>query len=636
MAGRTERGEPPGPVRRLARVLWWASPVLVVVGTILGPVPSAAAQPAPDDQTPATTTTTTAPAAQSPATPIDPLDPDTMLEMSRLEREVMEQLLSNAAAENPCAPTDGSPAGGNASSIVPDDCWGRFPSSHYDIGCDEGAWNHISRKVYCTFTDLAFQGARSTTAMALWMVEWAYGFGVYDRFGGPALAIAETYETQLIGPLGLAHVAWFYAVAWVGMAMLRGRVAMAGGELAMSILLAGFAAILLANPAGYLQGAFDTMGTVSGAVLSTGTGQPPPDDALDADAVLAPLQGQLHRAFVEDPYDHLNWGGSDMPSECVSMRDRILAFGPHGNNDGPRRAMESAGCQAQADFNHDPNGQRLFGAVLTLSAALVMVVLLGMVSLTIVVAQIIAVVLFAVAPFAALGAILPGGGRVLALGWLSALIRVALVVVGMSFVLSLLLLTIDALLSAGNDSDLVERFALVNIVVLAMFAARRRILHAGANMAAGISARLAPSSGGQSWLAAGAVGGVTGFAIASSGDGPGRMRAMAASTVATNRATRKAQRTTLAAEARGLRPIPRESTEFTVDDQGRQTQKRSVSIAGAQPTTRRARAARERLERRTATRAERAMGVRRGRRVIPRLRRRGGDGGGAPPADSGG
>ncbi|HEY8527834.1 MAG TPA: hypothetical protein VIL48_22920 [Acidimicrobiales bacterium] len=602
------------------------SPVLVVLCSIVGSAPASGAQPAPE---PPPSTTTTEPTAQSPARPVDPFDPDILrdMEMSRLEREVMERLLSNAAVENPCAPSDGSEGGGDPSSIVPDDCWGRFPSSHYDIGCDEGAWNNIGRKVYCTLTDLAYQGGRSTTALALWMVEWAYGFGVYDRFGGPAISIADTYETQLIGPLGLSHLAWFYAIAWAAFAMLRGRVALAGGELLLSFLMAGLAAILLANPSGYLQGAFRTMGTVSGAVLSTGTGQPPPDDALDADAVLRPLQAQLHRAFVEDPYDYLNWGSTDMPQQCLAMRDRILALGPHGNSDGPREAMEDAGCQEQADFNEKPSAQRLFGAILTLSAASVMAVLVGMVSLTIVVAQIIAVVLFAVAPFAALGAILPGGGRVLALNWLSGLIRVALVVVGMSFVLSLLLLTIQGLLSASNDSGLVERFALVNIVVLAMFAARRRILSAGANMAAGIGGRLAPSAP-DGWLAAGAVGGITGFAIAASGDGPGRMRRYAASTVASNRGSRKALRTALTAEARALQPVPRETTTFTVDEQGNVTESRSVAISGGQPTTRRARAARARLEQQSKARAARAMGAEPPRRRgFPRPRRRGRDGG---------
>ncbi|HLM64755.1 MAG TPA: hypothetical protein VK306_10695 [Acidimicrobiales bacterium] len=565
--------------------------MLVVALTILGSARVAAAQTPLE---PPGSTTTTVPVTR-PSTPAnDPLDPDDLDDAER-DREATDNLLGNGPVQNECQPTDGSAAAAPAGSIVPDDCWGPFASSHYDIGCDEGAWNNIGRKVYCTFTDLAFQGARSATATSLWLVEWAYSFGVYERLGGPAITIADTYQSNLIGPLGLTELAWFYAVVWTGLGVLRGRFAMAGGEFAASIVMAGLAGILLANPAGYMQGAFDTMGTISGALLSTGTGQPPPDDALDADAVLQPLQAHLHRAFVEDPYDHLNWGDTDMPPQCRAMRDRILAFGPWGNSDGPRDAMEQAGCQAQADFNHDPTGQRLFGAVLTMTAALVMVVLVGLVSLTIVVAQIMAVVLFAVAPFAALGAILTGGARKLALAWIAGIIRVILVVIGMSFVLSLLLLTIEALLSAGADADLIERFALVNIVVIAMFAARRRVLSAGADLAANIGGRLSPQAmqDDGSWLAAGAAGGLTGFALAG---GSSRTRTIASNTVSTRMGQQRSFNTTLAAEARGLRPIPRETTSIVFDERGRPRRERSVSIGGAQPMTRRARVARNRIE----------------------------------------
>ena len=43
---------------------------------------------------------------------------------------------------------------------------------------------------------------------------------------------------------------------------------MAGGELLVSIVLALGAGVLLANPAGYLAGLFNTMETTSAAVLS--------------------------------------------------------------------------------------------------------------------------------------------------------------------------------------------------------------------------------------------------------------------------------------------------------------------------------------------------------------------------------
>jgi hypothetical protein len=275
-----------------------------------------------------------------------------------------------------------------------------------------------------------------------------------------------------------------------------------------------------------------------------------------------------------------------------------------------------------------------------MTAALVMVVLIGLVSLTIVVAQIVAVVLFAVAPFAALGAVLTGGARKLALGWISAMIRVILVVVGMSFVLSLLLLTIEALLSAGADADLIERFALVNIVVIAMFAARRRVLHAGADLAANIGGRLSPQAAQDgNWLAAGTVGGVSGFALASGlQNPPGRTRAMAQNAATTRVGQRRSYNSALVTERRGLRPIARESVSFDIDPDTGQIKRGvpSVSISGAQPMTRRALAARQKLERRSASqlrRTARAMGTGPGAtsaRVINRLRRpRGGGGGGA-------
>lgn len=565
--------------------------VAAVAGVVLM-AGAASAQEAP----PASTTTSISPPAPPDDGGLDPID-----------QAVLDQLTGDGAIPNPCAePTADAPEA--ASSIVPDDCWGRFPSSHYDIGCDEGAWNHISRKVYCTFTDLAFQGARSSTALALWLIQWAFGFGVYEQLGTPAITLAETYETHLIGPLGLSHLAWFYAVAWCALSAMRGKLTMAAGELLTSVVLAIVAGLLLANPAGYLRGTFETMGMVSGALLSTGTGQPPPEDGVDADAVLQPLQSEVHRAFVEDPYDYLNWGSTNMPPQCIAMRDRILATGPHGNSDEPRDAMHLVGCDEQADFNHDPNGSRLFGAVLTFGASIVMVVLIALIALTIVVAQVVLVILFALLPFAALAGILPGAGRELAWRWVAALLRVALAVVGMSFVLSLLLLTIRSLLEVSTDVGLVERFALVNMVVLAAFIARRRIINSGHGLAASMGQRLAARrSGGDRvapWLAAPALAGATGFALGAS-VGPDRMSRgsrMAGTAGRNHLANRRMHRQTKAADARAERRasavVSRQRTEIQLDGDGNPIRRTSVSVDGPALMSRRAREARDHLEQR--------------------------------------
>lgn len=518
---------------------------------------------------------------------------------------------------DPCAAGGEDTASG---SIVPDNCWGRFPSSHYDIGFDDGAWNDISRKVYGTFTDLAFQATTASVAAALWLVEWAYGFGIYERLGGTAIEISTRYQRDIIGPLGLHQLVWFYAIAWASIAALRGKLTMAAGELATSVVAAGLAAAILANPAGYLGGAFDTMGRLSAAVLATGTGQPPPANGVDAEAVMRPLQAQIHSAFVEQPYDYLAWGGP-LPPSCAAERDRILGDGPHGSDDAPRDAMAQAGCQDQADFNHDPNGSRLFGALLTLGAAVLTVVLMTLVSLTVVVAQVLAIVLFAVAPFALLAAVLPGAGRELAWRWVAALVRVGVAVIGMSLVLSLLLLTVTALLEATTDVGLVERFALLNVVVITMLVARKRILAAGHNLAGGFAQRLATRRvGGERaapWLAAPSVAGATGFALGAS-LGPDRGSRISRVSSAAGRsylANRRVARSQHAADARAERraatTTARQRTDFTVDGEGNPVARSVVTLDGPPPATRRARAARARLEGRAAEHAAATAGPRR-------------------------
>jgi hypothetical protein len=515
-------------------------------------------------------------------------------------------------AESPCA-TAAPGDGGEVDTVLPDDCWGRFPSSHYDIGCDEGAWNHLSRKVYCTFTDLAFQGSRAATALTLWLIEWSYGFGVYDRLGGHAITIADTYQTNLIGPLGLSELVWFAAVAWAGFATLRGKITMAAGELVMSFVCAVLAGIFLANPAGYLQGLFDTMGSTSGAIFATANGDAPPENGVDADAVLAPLQAQIHSAFVEQPYDILNWG-APLSGQCAAARDQILVDGPHGNDDEPRDAMDAAGCAEASDFNHDPNGTRLFGAVLTLVAALVMAVLIILVAITVVVAQVVAIILFSIAPFALLAAVLPAGGRALAWAWLGALGRVVLAVVGMSFLLSLLLLTVQAMLAGTADASLVERFALMNLTVVVMFLARKRILAGGHTIASQLAHRASTRRiGGErtaGWGAPAAVAGVTGFAVGASmgPDRPTRSGRLAGTAVRDHRANRRVAHQGKAAERRANRTVARQRTEITMDGEGNPQRRSAVSVDGPAPKSRRARSARAKVERRatrTHSRTER-------------------------------
>lgn len=424
-------------------------------------------------------------------------------------------------APGPAAEDGAGPAG---RSIIPDSDVGAYPTSHYDVGYDAGAWDNIGRKFFGLLTELAFGVNRWLVGVGLWITPWAYGFGVVGALGDPALALAlaEVYITELVGPAGLRHAAFFYAVAWAGWQGLRGRLRMAAGELALTALVAVFGGFVLADPAGYLGGAFDVMGRASGSFLVLGTGAEAPDGPGSAEAALRPLNAHLHAAFIEQPHDYIDWGGP-LTGACAAARDALLAEGPHGADDEPREAMRAAGCAAAADFNADPTAERLGGSLLTTLAAATVVVLLVLVAVTLLVAQVMAVLLFAVAPLALVSGLLPGAGRELLWRWVAALVRSALAVVGMSFVLSMLLLVVDGLLGATEGAGLIERFALLVLTSVGMLVVRRRAVGAGARLAERMATTLSAarvggrgSTRGGGWLAPAAVGGVSGWALGAS------------------------------------------------------------------------------------------------------------------------
>jgi hypothetical protein len=496
---------------------------------------------------------------------------------------------SAASAASTCEPVD--------DGLVPDDCWGTVPSSHYDIGCDEGAWSHVVRKVYCALTDLAFQTGRALTSTALWLVSWSFGLDLHSRLGTFATDVGDRLERDVIGPLGLLHFVWPYAVTWAALQAIRGRVTMAGGELLVSVVVAAMSAFVLGNPSGYLAGVFETMHGASTAVLAAGTGQP-----VDADGeeVLRPVQAEVHRAFVEEPYDHLDWGRS-LTGACAEARDRVLRDGPHGNDNEPRDVMRSAGCDAEADFNHDPSGSRMFGAVLTLTAATTVLVLLALMAMTLAVAQVLAIVLFVMAPLAFLGGIVPGAGREVLWRWATALLRVVIAVVGMSFLLALLLMTVTAVLSGTEPLGLVERFALLNTVVVAMFVARKRILTAGHTATAQLGQRLSSHRAGgvreAHWMTTPAVAGATGFALGSAlgPDRSSRSSRLAGTMGRSHLAERRMRRHSRRARTQ---VVARERSELRVGLDGQTERRSTVSVDGPVPRSRIGRQARARVEQR--------------------------------------
>ena len=419
----------------------------------------------------------------------------------------------------------------NLGGLLPDRCWGTYPSSYYDFNYDGGGVLDFRRQVLGTLTGLAFSAGKGLTQVGLWLTGWSYEWDAEDRLGLVSNDLADRFDRGLVGPFQLDFVAWFVVVTWAGFTMLRGRISVAGGELVLSVLLAAVAAVFVANLAGYRAGAFHTLTRLSDAVLSVGDSGELPDTPRATDEVLGDHLRSLHIAFVEEPYDHLNWGrslggyaddaGATAPIglDCVPERDAIVARGPHGADGFPRQVMVDGGgvddvdggCVEEAAFNGEASWDKFFATILYLVAALFMFLLLGMVALTIVLAKLGVIFLFALAPFATVLAVLPGGGRRSAWRWLSSLLSMLGLVAAMSFVLAFLVVAVDGFLTSTNEAvEPIERFLVLDALVAGAVIARKRLLAAGMAMANQLGDRLAistPAGSGSVGASGGGAGG---------------------------------------------------------------------------------------------------------------------------------
>jgi hypothetical protein len=389
--------------------------------------------------------------------------------------------------------------------FLPAECWGSFPTTNYDIGYDAGAWNHWDRKLYGWWTDVVFTITKFFVQVALWVIGWAFSFDIarYDLFG---MNLGEGFRTNITENPGFQAMAivWFFLIAYAAVNILRGKAGMAAGEFALSFMLLALSAVLIANRSDYMDSTWRLMNAATNDLLVAGSGQDPTTDDRTVDEVIDETQAQLHKVFVEQPYDYLNWGGA-LSGDCATARNEILARGPHGADDWPRDRMGDAGCDDEKDFNHDPSGTRLGSSIVLAAAAMMVMLVLCGLGFTVVIAKFLAVLLFGLAPFAVVFAGMPGGGRRPFWVWILAIGQAVGAVVGMAFLLAILLLSLDALAESTENVSMVERFAIMLLLVMILAAARKRLLSSSASTAGRMADNLSNmrvGGGGLAWQGA--------------------------------------------------------------------------------------------------------------------------------------
>jgi hypothetical protein len=361
----------------------------------------------------------------------------------------------------------------------------QYPLSAYTIDYDEGGFADVSRKAVGTLTDMTFATVRWVVGIGTWLVGWAFSFGVANRLAAPMAAVAGRYQSAFFVPL--LGSALLISAAYGAVQIFRGRIGRGVGEFTLSLLLvAVFATWLLSDPKGFLDAAFRFTAQLAGSVASVAlpgpaSGCPVPSGSYAVpgiSAAVAPLTDQIDQAFVQQPYELLEWG-APVPASCRAEADAVLAAGPGGDRNQIVSAMDTPGCSALYQFNRQPSTERLGVAVLVLVASALLMLSLGLVAGSVVIAQVVAVALIALMPFAALAAALPGAGRSVMWHWGTALVRALATIVVMAAFLTFLLVAADALLASGQGQSLLVQMAVLNVVAVLGFSLRHRVTHSG-------------------------------------------------------------------------------------------------------------------------------------------------------------
>jgi len=409
----------------------------------------------------------------------------------------------------PCADrTDEAPPG-----LLPDGCWGTYPTSNYELSWDDGGWNDPSKygeRLMGWVASFMFIIGRSAIQVVLWLVQWGYEFDITD-YTDITTSVGGRYQERIVGPWGLDDMVWLVLIGYAGFATLRRRFGAAGGEILMSFVMLGLATVLFNNRAMYMDAVAEAMTTGSNDLLIAATDSETGGEVTDQQAeVIRPLQEEIHLQFVEEPYMYLNWGTSNLSPKCREIILNIAATGWDGDGWPARymgRESNPDDCKRIAGFNKEMNGTRLASAMLTMAVSLIVAAVLGLAAITVLLAKFMVGLLFAMTPFVVVIAVLPGAGRRLAWTWLGGVVQAFAAAWGMSFVIALMLLATSEFLNSSQEMEIYERWALVLLVVALAYGGRKRIMASTqtfAGFVADAMTRLSPAAAG--WSGRGPVG----------------------------------------------------------------------------------------------------------------------------------
>jgi hypothetical protein len=416
--------------------------------------------------------------------------------------------------------------------VVPGDDVGPHPTGRYIIATEYNRGSGLGRldpdnfvpALWGSLTEFFFMLNRWVVHVGLWLTEEPFTFDLVRRLTAPAVTLSRRMEATFIGPLRLNDFALFLAIAWSGYHLFRRRFGLGLGELAVSLLVAVFGAMLVANPAWLMRSLVPqaiglstevivlATGDTAGAAATTEDGEP------NYDRAVRPLTRGLHKALIEQPYDLIAWGAL-LEGECATKRDEILSnedMNPgseearnhmRGGASGtardliPRRVprairdriadqLPSGPCVAHAEFHGLYTADRVGMAAITFFVTLLVVVMLGLVAIGVVAAQIIVAAHLVLVPLLVAVGTVPGTGRQLLLKGGSNVLQALAVIVALSWLLAMLLVVITTILEFEQEASLIGSYFMLLVAVAMIFRARKRLVTSVQMMSVRVAERL--------------------------------------------------------------------------------------------------------------------------------------------------
>ncbi|WP_028649010.1 type IV secretion system protein [Nocardiopsis sp. CNT312] len=367
------------------------------------------------------------------------------------------------------------------------------PYDHYDITADTGGWQDWHLKLNLWLSDSVMATNRTIVGGALWLLDWAFRFEVASLITEPAHTVGQTYQTEVIDRLGLPAFFLLLGAAWCGVQMMRGRVAMGAGELAVTLLISALATTVLAHPAdvllgedGMLMHTRDTAMALTSVTVTQGASV-----SSDPQQAAQPLTDALTDVLIVQPHQALNYGEVlDETHPCWDTYRQVVQDGPWGDDDTPRDMMNDAGCEDLAEYNASPTMDRLLGTVLLLAASLIVNLLLLILVCVLLIAVIAMGIYVVLCPLVLVAALLPGGGRQLLWRWIGGVVKTLLAIIAICVFIAIFTVIIGAFMDASTDLPLVARFALVDLVALGGLIGHRKLINAGNRASQRLSRRL--------------------------------------------------------------------------------------------------------------------------------------------------